>query len=120
MQMRAHPRLVRLGVLMGSLVLLVSQPLARAQALGRAHLPTAHEAVKQSLDEQHFTQRRKENKQLFFASLCALASLREIVYFFTPSHAVGYVLSPAPRADLINELLRHDTGKEYPTCRMAS
>ena len=50
------------------------------------------EAVKKSLDEQkHFTQRRKagkgakKTKQLFFASLRALASLREIVGFFTAS-----------------------------------
>jgi hypothetical protein len=50
------------------------------------------EAVKKSLDEQkHFTQRRKagkgakKTKQLFFASLHALASLREIVGFFTAS-----------------------------------
>jgi hypothetical protein len=52
--------------------------------------------VKKSLKEQkHFTQRRKvqegakKTKQLFFASLCALASLREIVYFFTASGAMG-------------------------------
>jgi hypothetical protein len=51
--------------------------------------------VKKSLKEQkHFTQRRKEKKQLFFASLCAFASLREIVYFFTASTAVGH---PAKR-----------------------
>jgi ABC-type multidrug transport system permease subunit len=52
------------------------------------------EAVQKSLKEQkHFTQRRKvqegakKRKQLLFASLCALASLREIVYFFTASEA---------------------------------
>jgi len=51
--------------------------------------------VKKSLEEQkHFTQGRKvqegakKRKQLFLASLCALASLREIVYFFTASEAV--------------------------------
>jgi hypothetical protein len=50
------------------------------------------EAVIKSLKEQkHFTQRRKaqegakKRKQLFFARLCALASLREIVHFFTAS-----------------------------------
>jgi hypothetical protein len=50
------------------------------------------EAVKKSPEEQkHFTQRRKglegakKTEQLLFASLCALASLREIVYFFTAS-----------------------------------
>jgi hypothetical protein len=31
----------------------------------------------------------KKTKQLFSPSLCALASLREIVYFFTTSSAVG-------------------------------
>jgi hypothetical protein len=48
--------------------------------------------VKKSPEEQkHFTQRRKglegakKTEQLLFASLCALASLREIVYFFTAS-----------------------------------
>jgi len=38
----------------------------------------------------------KERKQLFFASLCALASLREIVYFFTASPAVGTSAPPRP------------------------
>jgi hypothetical protein len=59
------------------------------------------EAVKKSLDEQkHFAQRRqagkgaKETKQLFFASLRALASLREIVYLFTASFAVGNTMPP--------------------------
>ena len=54
--------------------------------------PAAQEAVKKSLNEQkHSTQRRKvaegakRTEQLFFASLCALASLREIVCFFTAS-----------------------------------
>jgi hypothetical protein len=58
--------------------------------------PAAQEAVKKSLNEQkHSTQRRKvaegakRTEQLFFASLCALASLREIVYSFTASQAVG-------------------------------
>jgi hypothetical protein len=48
--------------------------------------------VKKYLEEQkHFTQRRKaakdakKAKQLFIGNLCALASLREIVYFFTAS-----------------------------------
>jgi hypothetical protein len=50
--------------------------------------------VKLSLDEQkHFIRRltdkvvegAEKTKQLFFACLCALASLREIVYFFTAS-----------------------------------
>jgi hypothetical protein len=57
--------------------------------------------VKKSLEEQkHFTQRRKvlegpkKTKQLFFATLCAMASLRETVPFFTPSRALGYHLSP--------------------------
>jgi hypothetical protein len=61
---------------------------------GRTTSAQANEAVKKSLKEQkHFTQRRKvqegakKRKQLFFASLCALASLREIVYFFTASTA---------------------------------
>ena len=56
----------------------------------------AQEAVKKLQDEQkHFTQRRKvaedakKTRKLLFASLCALASLREIVCFFTPSQAVG-------------------------------
>jgi len=31
---------------------------------------------------------------LFTSNLCALASLREIVYFFTASCAVGYGLAP--------------------------
>src|SRR5208283_5920674 len=54
----------------------------------------ANEAVKKCREEQkHFTQRRKvaedakKTKKLLFASLCALASLREIVYFFTASSA---------------------------------
>ena len=65
--------------------------------------------MKKSQEEQkHFTQRRKalegakETKQLFFAILCALASLREIVYFFTVSAVVGitscYQFSPRQRA----------------------
>jgi hypothetical protein len=33
--------------------------------------------------------RRKENKAVFFPDLCVLMSLREIVYFFRPSCAVG-------------------------------
>jgi hypothetical protein len=71
-----------------------------------ADFPTACEAVKKSREEQkHFTQSRKvaegakRTKQLSFASLCALASLREIVCFFTPSRAMGYNLSPVSRAD---------------------
>jgi hypothetical protein len=64
----------------------------------------AQEAVKKSLEEQkHFIpptrdkvqEGAKKRKQLFFASLCALASLREIVYFFTASPAVG-TSAPAP------------------------
>jgi len=35
------------------------------------------------------TEGAKKTKQLFFASPCGLASLREIVYFFTASKAVG-------------------------------
>jgi mRNA-degrading endonuclease RelE of RelBE toxin-antitoxin system len=57
-----------------------------------AHTSRQKEAVKKSLEEQkHFTQRRKvlegakKTKQLSFAILCALASLREIVHFFTAS-----------------------------------
>jgi hypothetical protein len=57
-----------------------------------------NEAMKKSLNEQkHFTQRRKvaegakKTKQLSLASLCALASLREIVYLFTASNAQGQV-----------------------------
>jgi hypothetical protein len=56
----------------------------------------AGEAVKKFQDEQkHFTQRRKvaegakKTQKLLFASLCALASLREIVYFFTSWDARG-------------------------------
>jgi hypothetical protein len=54
--------------------------------------------VKKSLKEQKHSipptrdkvqEGAKNRKQLFFASLCALASLREIVYFFTASQAVG-------------------------------
>jgi hypothetical protein len=52
----------------------------------------AIEAVRKCREEQkHFTQRRKvaedakKTKKLLFANLCALASLREIVYFFTAS-----------------------------------
>jgi hypothetical protein len=48
--------------------------------------------VKKYLEEQkHFTPRRKaakdakKAKQSFIGNLCALASLREIVYFFTAS-----------------------------------
>jgi hypothetical protein len=48
--------------------------------------------VKYSLEKQkHFTQRRevlqgaKEKRHLFFANLCALAPLREIVHSFTAS-----------------------------------
>jgi hypothetical protein len=33
----------------------------------------------------------------------------ETAIFFTASDAVGYLLSPAPRADFINELLTQDT-----------
>ena len=33
--------------------------------------------------------------------------------FFTPSYAVGYILSPAERADFFNELLTQDT-RMYP------
>jgi hypothetical protein len=69
--------------------------------------------VKKSPEEQkHFTQRRKvvegakKTKQLFFASLCALAPLREIVYFFTASCAVGYDLPPATRANISRTLQR--------------
>ena len=42
-----------------------------------------------AVGQKHFTQRRKvvkgakQTQMLFFASLCALASLCEIVYFFT-------------------------------------
>jgi len=37
-----------------------------------------------------------KTKQLFFASLCALASLREIVYFFTaPEERASYPKSRA-------------------------
>jgi hypothetical protein len=50
--------------------------------------PTAKEAVKKSPNEQErFAQRRKvaegakRTMQLLFASLCALAPLREIVFF---------------------------------------
>jgi hypothetical protein len=52
--------------------------------------------VKKSLKEQKHSipptrdkvqEGAKNRKQLFFASLCALASLREIVYFFTASTA---------------------------------
>jgi hypothetical protein len=50
------------------------------------------QGVKKSRNEQkHFTQGRKVAKdakrtmELYFASLCALASLREIVNYFTPS-----------------------------------
>ncbi len=60
-----------------------------------ARVRAAHayvEAVKKPPEqEKHFTQSRKgpegakKTKRLFFASLCALASLREIVYFFTAS-----------------------------------
>jgi hypothetical protein len=64
------------------------QPLVSSAPHRRHH----KEAVKKSLEEQkHFTQRRKvqegakKRKQLSFATLCALASLREIVYFFTAS-----------------------------------
>jgi hypothetical protein len=39
----------------------------------------------------------KKTKQLFFASLCALASLRETVYFFTASCAVGHIIAPLTR-----------------------
>jgi hypothetical protein len=56
----------------------------------------AQEAVKLSLDwQKHFTQRckvakcAKKTRQLLIADFCALASLREIVYFFTGSQAVG-------------------------------
>jgi hypothetical protein len=55
--------------------------------------------VKQSLvGQKHFTQRRKvakgakKTKQFFFAGLCALVSLREIVYFFTSSEPGGELL----------------------------
>jgi hypothetical protein len=51
--------------------------------------------VKKFQEEQkHFTQRRKvaegakKTQKLLFASLCALASLREIVYIFTASSAI--------------------------------
>jgi hypothetical protein len=65
---------------------------------GRGHsghdLTRAREDAKESRNEQKcFTQRRKvaedakRTKPLSFALLCALASLREIVYFFTPSDA---------------------------------
>jgi hypothetical protein len=56
----------------------------------------AKEAVKKSLNEQkHIAQRRKgaeaekKTKQLFNPNLCASASLREIVYFFTASKPWG-------------------------------
>ena len=49
--------------------------------------------MNKSLNKQkHFTRRRKvaegakRTKELFFASLCALASLREIVYSFAASN----------------------------------
>jgi len=38
----------------------------------------------------------KKTKQMFFASLCALAPLRDILYFFTASDALGYNLPPLP------------------------
>ena len=53
--------------------------------------------MKKSLEEQkHFIpptrdkvpEGAKKTKKLFFATLCALASLREIVYFFTTSAAM--------------------------------
>jgi hypothetical protein len=60
--------------------------------------------VKKPLDEQkHFTQRRKvvegaeKTKQLFFASLCALASLREISIFSQLLWDVGSELSSIAR-----------------------
>ena len=40
----------------------------------------------------------KKTKQMSFASLCALASLREMVYFFTASDAMGHDLSSVTRA----------------------
>ncbi len=61
----------------------------------------ADEAVKKCREEQkHFTQRRKvaedakKTKKLLFANLCALASLREIVYFFTASMAWALIGRP--------------------------
>ncbi len=54
----------------------------------------AGEAVKKSGNEQkHLAQRRKgaetkqKIKELCIVNLCASASLREVVYFFTPSDA---------------------------------
>jgi len=74
--------------------------------------------VKKSRQEQkHFTQRHKgaedakKTKQLFHASLCALASLREIVYFFTASAAVGRTLS-AQKGLSVGGNLR--AGHSYP------
>ncbi|MGO8789029.1 MAG: hypothetical protein ACLQVL_16830, partial [Terriglobia bacterium] len=49
-------------------------------------------AVKKSIKEQNNSRKdakteraAKQTKEFFFALLCALASLREILYFFTPS-----------------------------------
>jgi hypothetical protein len=57
--------------------------------------PAPSEGVKKFMNEQkHLAQRRrgakveKKTKQLSISSLCASASLREIVHFFTPSSAL--------------------------------
>ena len=62
----------------------------------RPHSRQAREAVKKSLNKQKYLARRrkgakseKKTKQLFVPNLCASASLREIVNFFTRSDACG-------------------------------
>ncbi len=71
----------------------------------------AHEAVKKWLSPP---QRRRDAEKgpFVFKPLRLRASAVRRVFgdYFTASHAVGYLLSPAPRADFINERLRHAAG----------
>ncbi len=47
------------------------------------------------------------------AHLCAFAPLREFVYFFTPSHAMGYDLSLASKIDRFRLGMRSGTSARY-------
>jgi hypothetical protein len=56
------------------------------------------------------TRRRKENKAIILCGLCDLASLREIVYFFTPSSPLAPTRLVAASPCCVTFLRREDKG----------